>query len=394
MKVKVPTGILNEVISYIKIDGNISKSNEKQQQKFIKVLIELFMFIYDRQINDDEIFNLKGFTNINKKELKRFNIQIGKRYEYKSLINILSFIGLISINEKYSVGSFSKGYRVESEYIKTTNLTEVDIDIDKVFHNTYNKSYWLNKYPIQSNLIEDVYNSFIDLDSYIHWLNNNIGTNLKPIIKNGFVMERVLNEERAYHHLFLALKVNMKNIWFKLSDEGRFYSSISNLPFGSIPFLKLYGYDTVGLDVRNCQPLLLSILLNNEKYSSDTQNGIFYKEMAKELGKSENEFKVLSFQYIFFNPKPLKSGKLYNAMEKRYKGIMDQINNIKKEGCLAKKLQTIESDIFVKGLGPLNMFKLIRHDEVIVTLNNKDTMSKYLRKEFKMFNINIIIKYS
>jgi hypothetical protein len=79
-------------------------------------------------------------------------------------------------------------------------------------------------------------------------------------------------------------------------------------------------------------------------------------------------------------------------MEKRYKGIMSEINDIKKEGCLAKKLQRLESNIFVKGLGPLNMFKLIRHDEVIVMLKDKDIMSRYLRKEFKMFNINIIIK--
>jgi hypothetical protein len=393
MKVKVPTKVLDEIVSYIKIDNNLSKSKEKQQQKFIKVLIELFMFIYDRQINDDEIFNLKGFTNINEKELQNFNVQLnGNRYKYKSLLNILKFIGLISINERYSTGSFSMSYRIETEYIKTTNLTEVNIDIDKVFHNTYNKSYWLEKYPNQSNLIEDAYNSSIDLDAYIHWLNNNINTNLKPVIKGGFIVDRILTEERAYHHLFLALKVNMKNIWFKLSDEGRFYSSISNLPSGAIPFIKLYGYDTISLDVRNCQPLLLSILLNNEQYSNDTQNGLFYKNMANDLGKGENEFKVLSFQYIFFNPKQLRSGQIYNAMESRYKGIMSQINKLKEEGCLAKTLQRLESNIFVKGLGSLNMFKLLRHDEVIVMLKDKENISRYLRKEFKMFNINIIIK--
>jgi hypothetical protein len=325
--------------------------------------------------------------------LQNFNVQLnGNRYKYKSLLNILKFIGLISINEKYSTGSFSMGYRIETEYIKTTNLTEVYIDVDKVFHNTYNKCYWLEKYPNQSNLIEDAYNSSIDLDAYIHWLNNNINTNLKPVINNGFIVDRILTEERAYHHLFLALKVNMKNIWFKLSDEGRFYSSISNLPSGAIPFVKLYGCDTISLDVRNCQPLLLSILLNNEQYSNDTQNGLFYKNIAGDLGKGENEFKVLSFQYIFFNPKQLKSGQIYNAMENRYKDIMSEINNIKEEGCLAKTLQRLESDIFVKGLGPLSMFKLLRHDEVIVMLNDKENISRYLRKEFNKFNINIIIK--
>jgi hypothetical protein len=109
--------------------------------------------------------------------------------------------------------------------------------------------------------------------------------------------------------------------------------------------------------------------------------------MASELNMDRNEFKVLSYKYIFFGSNELKSGKIYDCMEKLYKGIMVEINNIKREGCLAKKLQKIESDIFVKSIGKIKMHKCLRHDEVIVMENNKELMVKCLRREFNLFNI-------
>lgn len=392
MKVKIPTRILDEILSYIKIDESLYNSKEKDQQKFIKVLVELWVFIYDKQINDTEISNLKGYTNIHRSDLKRFNVQIsGSRYEYSDLLKVLSISDLISINDKYSQGSFSKGYRIEMSSVTTDNLSEIEIDFDKVFCNNYNKSFWLDKYPKLSNLIEDAYNTTIDLDAYVTWINNNIGIELKPIIKNGKLCRRWLSFERAYHHIFLALKVNMKNLWFKLSDEGRFYSSLSNLPAGSVPFIKLYGCSTCNIDIKNCQPLLLSSLLSNEKFSLDTQNGTFYDNVAREYGCSRDEFKVLSYKYIFFGSKTLKSGKLYNAMEKLYSGLIDEINSIKEKECLAKKLQQIESDIIVKKIGKVKMFKVLRHDEVLVIKENADDIKRYLRKEFSKYNLNILI---
>jgi hypothetical protein len=387
MRVKIPTKVLDEIQSYIEIDSRLSNSNEKEQQKLIKILIELWLLIYNKQIDDKDLLNLKGYVNINKNDFKSFNIQIsGLRYYYRDLLEMLMFSGLISINDKYSNNSFYKGYRIETTSIKTDYLSEIEIDFDKVCCNN-NKSFWLNKYKKQSNLIEDAYNTTINLDEYISWINNNIGIELKPILKNGRLTKRFLTEERGYHHIFLALKLNMKNIWFKLSDEGRFYSSISNLPSGSVPFIRLYGCKTINLDIKNCQPLLLSTIINNKQFSSDTQEGLFYDKMASELNMDRNEFKVLSYKYIFFGSNELKSGKIYDCMEKLYKGIMVEINNIKREGCLAKKLQKIESDIFVKSIGKIKMHKCLRHDEVIVMENNKELMVKCLRREFNLFNI-------
>ncbi len=392
MQIQIPTAILEEVNEQINQDPNFFNLKEKYKHKLLKASIKLWLFIYDRQINDDKIFNLKGYTNINKKELDFIDILIeGKRYRYSDIIGILSMSGVISVNDRYSIGKFSKSIRIETSFIKS-NYTEINLDFDKLLFNCKDKSYWLNKYPEQYLLIEDAYNTNVNLDKYIPWLSANIGSPLKPVIKNGRVIKRNLTEERAYYHLFLALKVNMKNLWFKLSDEGRFYSSLSNLPSGSIQFLKLYGQETVAIDVKNCQPLLLSLLINNKNYSIDTQNGEFYSKVSNELNCDVDKFKILSYKHIFFNSNALKSGKIYNAMEKLYSGIMEQINNLKTNECLARKLQKVESDIFVKRIGKINIHKVLRHDEVIVVINNRDLMVKWILKEFKKFKLEVKVK--
>ena len=39
------------------------------------------------------------------------------------------------------------------------------------------------------------------------------------------------------------------------------------------------------------------------------------------------------------------------------------------------------------------MHKCLRHDEVIVMVDNKNLMVKCLRKEFNLFNINLLIYF-
>lgn len=389
MTTKIPTSIINQLISYINFDVDLQDIDEKKSQKLIKILIELWLFIYNRQIEDQDIQNLKGYTNIDKKLLDNFSIRLNNsRLKYNQLLDILIVNKLISVNEKYSVGNFYKSYRVETDFI-SCNFTDFEIDFNKIYSNTRNKSYWIEKYPELTNLIEDCYNTTIDLSSYLDWLIANEGIELKPVLDKGVLKRRFLNKERIYQHFNLALKVNLKNLWFKLSNEGRFYSSISNLPYNAVDFIKLYGNDTIEIDIKNSQPLLLGLLLNNDKYMKDVINGVFYDVMANELGIERNEFKPLCYKYILFSSKPLKSGKIYNAIKKVYGTIIDDINAIKENECLAKKLQKMESDIFVKNIGKLKISKLLRHDQVVVKNQDELIVKKFLVNEYNKLNINI-----
>lgn len=391
VKVKIPTGLIDVITSSIELDWRLSSLKEKQIQKIIKRLVELWYFIYDKQITNSDVENLKFYVDVNVNDFRRFDIMVNSiRLTYKDLLFILN--NAIECNGKYSSGNFSMGYRVKTDFLKFTKLTEFEIDFNKVFNKTKNKEYWVDKYPSLHNLIEDCYNASIDLDEYLFWMLNNVGMKLNPIYckKTHRLKDRYLTEETIYYHFNLALKVNLKNIWFKLSNEGRLYSSISNLPKGAVNFIKLYGLDTSSIDISNCQPLILSTMVSNEDYKSDCMNGLFYDNMVQNLWGDlslRSKFKTLSYKLIFFGSNGLKSGAVYECMEKLYKGLIHEINTIKEDRCLAKELQEKESNIFVKGIGKIKMFKLLRHDEVIVIKGNEEKVKEYLRMEFSKLKI-------
>lgn len=396
----IPTKIIEVLSDYIKSDPDFSSINEKQRHKLIKVLVELWYFIYSEQIKDIEVSNLKMFVDIKKDELERFNVRLGKdiignevRLKYAKLLEILILCNLIERGNSYSAGKFPKGHRIISDFIGN-DYTQFEIDFDYIFKNVKNKSYWLDRMGTQSSLVEDCYNTEIDLSGYLNYLLENEGMELKPVLINGRLNKRYLTRERIWHHFNLSLKVNLKNLWFKMSNEGRFYSSISNLPYTAVAFIKLYGEETREVDIKNSQPLLLATIINNDDYKRDVCSGQFYDKMANELNIKRDEFKVMSYKFIFFGSNQLSSGKLYSAMEKVYPGLIGQINDVKKDLCLAKYLQELESNIFVKKIGALNIPKLLRHDQVIVKKNDLNIVLRYLKIEYSKLGLkDVIINY-
>lgn len=394
-KFYIPIKLLEKIDEAIDIDWRFADLKERQRQKLVKRLVELWYFIYQSQINDDDLPNLQFYVDIHTDDLRRFDIMIaGLRLRYRDLIKIIP--NLIGCNGSYLNGKYSLGYRVNTRFLQFTNLVEYNIDFDLVLKRTKNKEYWLNKYPEQSNLIEDAYNTKINLDEYLSWLQQNIGTELNPVYDktSGKIKRRFLTPERLYAHFNMALKVNLQNLWFKLSNEGRFYSSISNLPSKSIDFLSLHGGKTKRCDIKNCQPLLLATLIDNKQFKQDCQSGIFYDKIRTTLLESvsdlkRSQIKIMIYRYIFFASKQLKSGVLYDTMVNLYGDAISQINHLKSNINLAHQLQKMESDIFVKKIGKIKLPKLIRHDEVIVLENDGEKIQNYLIKEFNNLGIKV-----
>lgn len=388
-KVLIPTKLVDEIDNYIMIETDLSNITNKQKINLTKQLISLWYFIYNEQIDSNKE-TLDLYTNIERKKLDCFYIKLNnKKIGYRLLLEMLEKTSLIDINNKYKPGEFSKGYRIKTDFLSDTHYTEVEIDFDKIFYKVHSKQYWLSKYPQFTKHIEDAYETKIDLDEYIHWMNNNIGIEIKPIIVNGVIKKRFLTPERIYLHTNLALKLNFENIWFKLSNEGRLYSTVTNLPFTSLPFFKMYRRELKDIDIKNSQPLLMSLLVNDNKYKKDVEAGIFYDKVAKQLGIDRNDFKVLSYRYIFFGKKPINSGKVYDAMEIVYPALMSQINKLKENISLAHKLQEMEADIFVNKLGKLPIKMLLRHDQVMVHNEDIALVKKFLLNEYKKLGLNI-----
>ena len=414
MKLYIPTKVIELVDLTINKESDFINITEKQKIKLSKTLIKLWFYIYQKQRSDDSIVNLKGYTNINSKDLNTlFNIKISEvRLKYTSLFKMLQDVGLASIclnkegKETYSPGSFSKAYRISTEFINN-DYQEVEIDFEKLVNGLHNKSYWLDKYPTHNKQIEDLYNIEVDLSGYIKWLKNNIGEELKPKMTTYGIETIILTEEKAYDFINDVLKVNYKNIWVKVSNEGRFYNSVTNLSFTTIPFIRIKRKEIIEIDIANCQPLILSKLINNKQYKEDCENGVFYDKLSKEINKTKNEdillsknelkkqrdeAKLLSYKYIFFSNNKSKSGKIYETMVNLYGDVIHQINTLKETMEIAKEMQKIESSIFVDKIGIMNLDMMIRHDSVWVAREDYEMMKLVVIKEFNKIGLNPTIK--
>lgn len=399
MKIQLPTALVQCIDNNIKEEKTFSQIKEKQRQQLNKKLINLWYVIYSYQI-DDNHKSLKYFTNIHRDNFRPFKFKFeSKIFQYNELLNFLNNWGLIEINHKYcyknqnnDCSSFTKSFRIKTEFLSESQMSEVEIDFPKIFKNTKNKEYWLKKYPDYSNLIEDSYNTTIKLDEFINWLYCSKGIELKSKMVNGVLTERSLTSDRIIMYINKVLKLHFKNLWFKISNEGRFYSSITNLPSVCINFLKLYNKEVVELDVANCQPLLLASLVENSEYKKDVENGVFYQRIAKKIGWPKDKFKILSYKYLFFSNDTLKTGEIYNALNECYPSLINQVNNLKKDNKLALLLQKLESSIFIEKIGKLSYNKITRHDSVLVIKKDYELFKKLIEDEFQKIGLKVSIK--
>lgn len=391
-QIPIPTKLVEVISNHIDFLPDFNSITETQKQSILKKLISLWYLIYHSQNTNYKIDNLKVWVNIHSKYLIPYNLKIGNtRLKYPHFIKILEDCKAIDVNTKFSKGAFSKSYRVTTSFLKDSFYTEMEIDFESIFKDTRDKDYWIDNLPKQKNLIEDAYNTKILLDEYLHWMQKNIGIELNPVFnkKKGTLKRRWLDPERIYKHFNLALRINFKNLFFSISNEGRFYNSISNLPNTAIPFLLMSNRKLKSIDIMNCQPLLLASILKNDEYQKDVELGIFYDNMGKELGKDRNVFKISSYKYLFFGNNQLKMGKTYSAMEKLYPGMMGLINSYKEENQMAIELQKLESEIFVNRIGGMNFSKLLRHDQVLVHEEYFEMLKSTVTNEFKRIGLKV-----
>lgn len=392
MLLYIPTIVCDKIDFITNSDIDYLNSTDKQRNKFKIELISLWYFIYTKQRECESTESLDWFTNIHKSDLVNFNIQLNKkRYTYLNLLNELINNDLIEVNESYSKGKFPKSYRVKTDFIKG-KYTQVELDFNKIFSNFKEKRYWLRKYKDYEKIIKDTYDVKIDLDEYIYWLDSNISLELKPVMKKGVITSRVLDEERKYDYINDALKINYQNLWFKISDEGRFYNSTTSLSYTALPFIKLKRREIFEIDIKNCQPLLLSTLIDDDEYKKDVEDGIFYDKVGRYLNMSRSEFKVLSYKLIFFSNKELKSGKVYDALEELYPGLITQLNELRSKIEISKELQKIESSIIVDKIGQLDYKMMLRHDAVFVYEEDYDIVKSFIIREFSKLKLKVTIK--
>jgi len=373
----IPATLVDLISNSITTNANFHGITDVSKSKLLTNCIELWLFILDKQ----EQYNY--FVSIHSDDLIKFNIKIkNKKWTYKYILEILSNANLIEANEKYSAGSFPKSYRVLYNFTDDNSTIEIEINLSKVFSKIKDKQYWLERYTDYAHLIEDCYRTTIDINNWAKYLYANEGMVLKPRMKDGVLVQRILDKQRIVNYILRAVKVNINNLWFGVSPQGRFYSSITSLPSIITPFIRLSGKEVVSIDISNFHPLIISSFIKSKEFRNDVENGVFYKKLGMIMFGENTEAAIqkakLEVMLRFFSLHQLKSGNFVDAMNFLYPNFIAQLNAIKATDKVAHITHTIESEIMVRGVGSLNINKLLKHDEVMVYKEHIPLVKQYL----------------
>ena len=227
--------------------------------------------------------------------------------------------------------------------------------------------------------------------------------------------QRIIN--RCKRDLFIVNNGFM--IATRPKKDSRVYCTITNLNKALRTSIRLDGKKIVGLDIKNCQPLLAAIVIRKywlEKtgnlpedviqYQSDCEAGNFYNYIMDELLVPEElraEFKIDFFGKVFFSMVLEKSNLLKDIFIRRYPSCWEAICN-EKGGLyskdyneFAKRLQKIEAGIIFdhvnvelikRGIKAFNIF-----DSIYVN-NKKDleTAKQLIIEGFNLAGVNPKLK--
>lgn len=405
METKIPIQIIDSLNTYI--HESYPSISDKNKLKLLQRLVEFWLFIcmnhsHEMLINKNrfqqqEVLK-KVYSGISREILVKFKIYLeGNNLLYADLLKILQETNLIDINHIYSSGRFSKSYRpsLQLDFSKTQHIS---LDFKKILECFRSKEDLLLQYPENHKAIKDLYLTKIDLESYFDKIDSLLG----QVYKYKKDKAVILTAELAFDLKIRGLKINLGIHFFSVSQTGRHYTSIANLPSLAVPYLSLHNQQTSEIDAANCQPLLLNLIIDHPKYKTACENGTFYTTMATQMGITREQFKLLSFGKIFFNNK-LITGTLAEKLDQVYPGLVEQINIYKfkskkaakkagEEHTLWFKLQSLESKIFLNVTKQQLQPVVTRHDSILCHSNILKKISQELIKEFKKYDLNVQLK--
>lgn len=249
---------------------------------------------------------------------------------YKTILSALFDYEVIGIDNNYEVGGHSKAYILLDKYQYSIGFKKYIIEkglLNKALESRNNKiaqliyleDLKLPKIKRTVALPQIVFNHRYKI--LIEWFQDG---KLTIDYKKAYsiIEDQKLKEQEPEKYLSYLVSVDMlidKDYRLKSDVNGRFYSSITNLPKVLRSCLLYNGEELVGLDVSNTQPLLLGELCNP----------IYLNELKKSLNIEVCEELFDKFLiHLSTNPEDLKiykklveSGKLYESFIGIYSGF-------------------------------------------------------------------------
>ncbi len=327
--------VTKNVLTLISNREIINHCDKRLKTSFILDIIHTLLLKYF--INHDNEFNLSSTI-------------LRKKYgnDYSFYIKYLLDTKIIILSSEYYVGSKTRTYALSEDTLKSdvTKISNTDKKLISDWKKTFLEKTFFNSKSnfiddnIKQKLINDLFSISIDVDKAKLYLDSS-------------------NSESYNRNLYSILSINNNDLFYSFDDYGRLHTNFTILK-GDIRknCLKIDSLDIYELDIKNSQPLFLSILLSNninlikdkEEYyffRKSVINGTLYSYFMDESGlQTKREVKELIYKVLFGKNKADNENKLFKSL---FPNIWSFIVLYKKQNgdyrCLAYLLQRNESNL-------------------------------------------------
>ena len=413
-----PVYVLDSITREVSISH--SRISEETKTKLISKLSELWLFVYSEQVRNYDVCIAETNPNsdaldyrvhLHKSTIENYKIRIGNNVQlrHKDLISLLKSSGTLTVNDNFSSfenNSFTKSYGVTKKCF-LSGFRDFDISIEKTFSGARSMEHWISSYPSYEKLIRDAYCVSIDVMPMFEHVHSLIGTSYK---------NSVITKESVMRAQVAALRILVGNIWFKVSDSGRFFSSISNLFSPAVQFLTVNGMASSSWDASNSQPLLLSSLPSCSMIKSDCEDGTFYAKIQRAIGiDTYDQAKNFCYKSIFFGNKKITKD-IAAKIDSVWPGLSEGIETAKKKcaatyGTYQKKsyrneksvvtdapyglwyqLQKIESAIWVDVASKCPFTVAIRHDQIVFDARYAENVKNRIEEAYAARRMTVTLK--
>ncbi len=305
----------------------------------------------------------------------------------KLTIDLLTWLGVIQVNDSYQSGTRSKSYRLTCTYARR------DLDISQRMsgsilkaieqHNRENLRSETKLDPVRLKIKETLQRVSFRSDVEIYTAR--------------------FKARPRYHREQCRKFINEGNSFFTVDEKsGRVFNAITSTPKEMRKYLLIDGKVTAEPDLPSAQPMLAATLYESglkEEQEEKQQylnfiSGDFYKSLAKEAKshlKDRSAIKRACYREIFFNPKVSK-GKLWKAFKKLFPILAQKIEERKgqtksggkKNSDFAIYLQKAEAEIVIDDVGKQLVEAGIPfvtvHDSIICPKKDEKKVERLLSK--------------
>lgn len=227
----------------------------------------------------------EGYVNLSSNLIGHF---LGEAY-YTGIIEVLKSSGIIEENSSYSVGAFSKSYRLLPAYSDRAiefipfETSKAQGYIRKLIRWQEQKLAAILENPIYRCLYENLCNVEFNAIEAGEFLNANRSS---------------LSTEEFDSRKIAIRKLATQNYFFTVDENtGRVYNNITSLPREFRKFLRINEEVLSHLDIRNSQPVLFCPLLTDFLTDAYENHKALYQDPDLEAG-----LLVRNGHLIFFDP--------------------------------------------------------------------------------------------